>query len=109
VDRVSALFGSRQRNADWQAGLEQMSLDASLIAFGEFQLGEGGQQSCRRPTLAVSRSVKLCHIAAMVGSRSSCSSSGSRAVSTLMMSLVLSFMPRLPAATARRSWRLTEG
>jgi hypothetical protein len=43
VDRVSALFGSRQRNADWQAGLKQVSLDASLITFGELQLGEGGQ------------------------------------------------------------------
>jgi hypothetical protein len=39
--------------AGWQTGLKQMSLDASLIAFGELQLGEGGQQSCRRPTFAI--------------------------------------------------------
>jgi len=30
-------------------GLEQMSLDASLIAFGKFQLGEDGEQTSRRP------------------------------------------------------------
>ena len=42
-----------ERLAGWQAGLDQMSLDASLIAFGEFQLGEGRQQSCRRPAFAV--------------------------------------------------------
>jgi len=34
-------------------GLKQMSLDASLIAFGELQLGEGRQQSCRRPPFAI--------------------------------------------------------
>ena len=39
--------------AGWQAGLDQMSLDASLITFGELQLGEGGQQPCRRPAFAV--------------------------------------------------------
>ncbi len=30
-----------------------MSLDASLIAFSEFQLGEGGEQPCRWPTFAI--------------------------------------------------------
>src|ERR1700710_1199884 len=39
--------------AGWQAGLKQMSLDTSLIPFGELQLGEGRQQSCRRPTFAI--------------------------------------------------------
>jgi hypothetical protein len=42
-----------ERFAGWQAGLKQMSLDASLISFGELQLGESGQQSCRRPTFAI--------------------------------------------------------
>jgi hypothetical protein len=42
-----------ERFARWQAGLKQMSLDASLIAFGEFQLGEGGEQPCRRPTFTI--------------------------------------------------------
>jgi hypothetical protein len=36
-----------------QAGLKQMSLDASLIAFGELQFGERGEQSCRRPPFAI--------------------------------------------------------
>jgi hypothetical protein len=39
--------------AGWQAGLKQMSLDASLIPFGELQLGEGGEQPCRWPTFAI--------------------------------------------------------
>src|SRR5271157_2086790 len=42
-----------ERFAGWQAGLKQMSLDASLIAFGELQFGERGEQSCRRPTFAI--------------------------------------------------------
>jgi hypothetical protein len=36
-----------ERFAGWQAGLKQMSLDASLIPFGEFQLGEGGEALSR--------------------------------------------------------------
>jgi hypothetical protein len=42
-----------ERFAGWQAGLKQMSLDASLIAFSEFQLGDGGEQPCRWPTFAI--------------------------------------------------------
>jgi hypothetical protein len=42
-----------QRLAGWQMRLDQMSLDATLDTFCEFQLGEGCQQSCRRPALAV--------------------------------------------------------
>jgi hypothetical protein len=30
-----------------------MSLDASLVAFGELQFGEGGEQPCRRPTFTI--------------------------------------------------------
>jgi hypothetical protein len=34
-------------------GLDQVSLDTSLITLGELQLGEGGEQPCRRPPFAV--------------------------------------------------------
>src|SRR5664279_2924403 len=36
-----------ERFAGGQAGFKQMSLDASLIPFGELQLGEGGEQPSR--------------------------------------------------------------
>jgi hypothetical protein len=42
-----------QRFAGWQAGFEQMSLDAPLITFGKLQLGEGSEQPCRRPTFTI--------------------------------------------------------
>src|SRR5260370_720751 len=52
------------------------------------------------------RSVKVCHMAAMVGSRSSRSSNGNRAVSTLIVSPVLSLTRLLPrTGGGRRSWR----
>jgi hypothetical protein len=37
-----------------QVGLDQVSLDASLVTLGEFQFGEGRQQSHRWPRLAIS-------------------------------------------------------
>ena len=68
-----------ERLAGWQARLDQMSLDASLGAFGEFQLGEGRQQPRRRPGLAIGALGEGGHMAAIFGSRSSFSSTGSRA------------------------------
>jgi hypothetical protein len=52
---------------------------------------------------------KLSSVSAMVGSRSSRSSNGSRAMSTLIVSLALSLMLRPPSTgEAHRNWRLLE-
>jgi len=51
--RHSGEIEAVERLAGQQAGLDQVALDASLIPFGEFQLGEGRQQSRCRPTFAV--------------------------------------------------------
>ena len=50
--RHSGEIEAVKRLAGRQAGLDQVSLDASLIPFGEFQLGEVAE-SRRRPTFAV--------------------------------------------------------
>ena len=107
--RHSGKIEAVERLAGRQAGLDQGSLDASLIPFGEFQLGEVASSRAAGQPSRSARSVKLCHMAAIVGSRSSRSSNGNRAVSTLIVSLALSFMLRRPSTgEAHRNWRPLE-
>ena len=62
-----------------------MALDAPLGALGNLQLGEGGEEACGGPALLVGAGGVSGQRRPMAGSRSSFSSSGSRAVSTLIL------------------------
>ena len=97
--RASAQRQNRavERLAGRQAGLYQVSLDASLIPFGEFQLCEGRQQSRRGPTFAVGA---LCEALPHRGDGRQpqfTQQQRNRALSTLIVSLALSFMLRHPS------------